>query len=330
MELRHLRYFVAAAEEENFGRASERLHVTRPAVSQIIADLEDELGAAVFDRLPHRVRLTAAGRALLPELQRILIELESALTLARDVSQGRSGRLNIAYGDQTVMHTIFRSAVHRYRDSCPSINLELHESGTPDQAKAMAEGRFDGAFMHFGPSLAPRSAKVAQQNAQSVLSEHDLALEWVPIQTSRVGVAVPDYHPLARRNSVKLGELATEGLVDVGRSAFSVRSGAFRALCREYGFEPNVIHEVATTSAQLNLVAAGMGIGLMVCGSNFIYPHGLRIVPLSDVHYPVNFVFSWVKGRMTPALERLIEIIQDLASVSALPAESVLLSRVGT
>ena len=79
MELRHLRYFIAAAEEEHFGRAAERLYVTRPAVSQIIADLEDELGTPLFERLAHRVRLTAAGHVLLAQLQTLMSSLSQAI-----------------------------------------------------------------------------------------------------------------------------------------------------------------------------------------------------------------------------------------------------------
>ena len=87
MELRHLRYFVAAAEEEHFGRAAERLHVTRPAVSKLIADLESELDTPLFERLAHGVKLTEAGHALLPMLQHAIAELNEAFALARTFHQ---------------------------------------------------------------------------------------------------------------------------------------------------------------------------------------------------------------------------------------------------
>src|SRR5207253_10624288 len=104
MELRHLRYFIAAAEEQHFGRASDRLHVTRPAVSQIIADLEEELGTVLFERLAHRVRLTAAGRALLPQLQTIMNDLSEAFAMTKRVGEGKRGMLNIGYGSLTLLH----------------------------------------------------------------------------------------------------------------------------------------------------------------------------------------------------------------------------------
>ena len=98
MELRHIRYFIAAAEEEHFGRASDRLHVTRPAVSQIIADLEQEISTPLFERLAHRVRLTAAGRSLLPQLQAVMAHLNEAMAQAKRVGEGKTGSLNIGYG----------------------------------------------------------------------------------------------------------------------------------------------------------------------------------------------------------------------------------------
>jgi len=121
VELRHLRYFMAAAEEEHFGRASDRLHVTRPAVSQSIADVEAELRTPLFERLAHRVKLTAAGRALLPKVQALMKDLDAALTVAKQVGQGNSRTLKIEYGSPTAMHSLFP-------DSNPSSNA-LEEGG---------------------------------------------------------------------------------------------------------------------------------------------------------------------------------------------------------
>lgn len=327
MELRHLRYFVAAAQEENFGRASERLHVTRPAVSQLISDFEEELGALVFERFPHRVRLTAAGKALLPEVQRILEELEVALTLARNVSEGRCGRLSIGYGHQTLMHAVFQDVVQRYHCLHSGVVLDLLEVPTPDQPRAMVEGRVDAAFMHFGPARdlprddAPCSILSAEPGSDG------LSLEWVPIQTSRLGVLVPVTHRFAKRAAVTLRELADEALVDVPRSSYSVRAAHVLKQCRISGFEPNVVQEVERIPAQLNLVAAGMGIALGVCGAHFTYPDRLRVVPLADVNWPVSFVFAWVRNRVSPALQQMIELLREACPTATRGGHAVPLIR---
>src|SRR5258708_26881318 len=107
MELRHLRYFIAAAEEEHFGRASERLHITRPAVSQIISDLECELRTPLFERLAHRVKLTAAGHALLPRLQAIMDDIDDSLAVTKRVGKGKHRGRRMGYSSPSRRRSSF-------------------------------------------------------------------------------------------------------------------------------------------------------------------------------------------------------------------------------
>ena len=151
MELRHLRYFIAAAEEEHFGRASDRMFVTRPAISQIVSDLEGELGVPLFDRFPHRVKLTAAGLVLLPRLQTIMSDLNQALVLAKRVGAGKSGSLNIGYGSLTLLHPIFRASIKRFIERYPEVTLSLSEIVSSEQYKAIVDGKIHAGFMHFSP-----------------------------------------------------------------------------------------------------------------------------------------------------------------------------------
>ncbi|HSW16498.1 MAG TPA: LysR family transcriptional regulator [Ramlibacter sp.] len=310
MELRHLRYFIAAAEEEHFGRASERLHVTRPAVSQIVADLEDELGTVLFERLAHRVKLTAAGRALLPRLQSIMAELGQALTMAKHVGDGKTGSLSIGYGSLTLLHPLFRAAIRQFHDSFPDVTLSLLEMPTSEQVKAIAEGRIHAGFMHFGP----RSAAGPRKRGVADLPQDETVLERFCIQSGGLAVVVPSDHPLARKRSVALAELAQERFVVVPGSSVSPGYGPLFALCQEAGFEPRIVQEVGTISSQLNLVSVGIGIGLTVSGKDFIYPSGLSIVPLSDVSYTTTFVLGWLKGRTEPVLDRLVAIVKELST----------------
>jgi len=310
MELRHLRYFVAAAEEEHFGRASDRLHVTRPAVSQIIAALEDEVGTPLFDRLAHRVKLTAAGRSLLPQIRAIIQNLDEALTLAKRVGQGKSGRLNIGYGTLTLLHPLFMAAMKQYHDTYPDVTLSLLEWSTTDQPMALAEGRIQAGFMHFGPdqSLSYR------RKSSGIVRQDENVLEWHQIQTGGIGVAVPNDHRLARRKSVKMAELASEEFVVVQRASSSPGFGPLYALCQKAGFEPNIVQEVGTIGTQLNLVSLGMAIGLAVIGPKFVYPKTISVIPLEDVEFKTSFIFGWVKGEKDPALDRMIEIIKELSA----------------
>lgn len=313
MELRHLRYFKAAAEEEHFGRASERLHVTRPAVSQIIADLESELGTALFERLAHRVRLTEAGRTLLQRLNVVMMDLDDALTMTKRVGEGRSGTLNIGYGSLTLIHSLFRAAIKQFRENYPEVTLSLVELPTADQAKALAEGRIHAGFMHFGPN----AAILRKKRGSPLLGGQDrTVLDWVPIQTGKLGAVVPNDHKLARRKSIRLAELAGERFIVVPRGISSPAYGPIFNLCQKAGFEPRIVQEVSTIVSQLNLISVGMGIGLSVAGKNFSYPPELKMLPLSDVSYKTTFALGWVKGERNPALDRMIEIVESLSSQS--------------
>ena len=309
MELRHLRYFIAAAEEEHFGRASDRLCVTRPAVSQIIADLESELGTPLFERLAHRVKLTAAGRTLLPKLQDLMSNLTEALVTTKRVGQGKTGSLNIGYGSLTLMHSLFRATIKRFHETYPDVTLSLHELTTTDQPKALAEGRIHAGFMHFGPGR----ALLAKRRSGIESVQDDTVLDWIEIQSGGLGVAVPKDHRLARKKSATLNDLADEPVVVVTRSAASPGYGPLYELCQKAGFEPKIIQEVSTIAAQVNLISVGMGIGLIVTGKHFTYPPGLSVIPLTDVNYGTSFIFGWVKGQKDPALEHMIDIIKGLA-----------------
>jgi DNA-binding transcriptional LysR family regulator len=327
MQLRHLRYFVAAAEEENFGRASERLHVTRPAVSQIIADLERELGAPVFERLGHGVRLTAAGRALLPELKRIMNDVDGALLLALRVSQGKSGSVSVAYGALTLMHSLFCQAVKSYHRSCPEVTLTLKELQGSELLRALAERRVDGAFLHFGPTRPLPSTGAVAPSSWEVSEYKDVTLDWIAIQRSRVGVVVPADHPFAQRGAVGMAELRSQPLIDAPRSCQSLSHGAIRKLCTDAGFEPRIVQEVESAPALLNLVRARIGVGLAMSGDHFTYPADLRVVPLADPIEPATFAFAWVKQGASPALAKMVEVIQELVLETKNPLEPIPISR---
>jgi DNA-binding transcriptional LysR family regulator len=308
MELRHIRYFIAAAEEQHFGRAAERLHVTRPAVSQIIADLESELGTPLFERLAHHVRLTAAGRTLLPHCVRIVDELNDAFAITKRVGQGKRGTLSIGYGSLTLMHSIFRAAVKQFRETYPEVSLSLIEMSSGLQSKAIADKKINAGFMHLGPGPGRMHKRRTEFS-----NREGTVLESLRIQTSSLGVAVSTDHWLANKSSVSLKDLASEPFVVDPRSSSSPSVGQLYTLCQKAGFEPNVVQEVSTIASQLNLISCGMGIGLAVMGKGFTYPSGLTLVPLDNITYPVNFIFGWMKGEKDPTLDRMIEIVKSLA-----------------
>lgn len=307
MELRHLRYFIAAAEEEHFGRAADRLHVTRPAVSQIIADLEEELGTPLFERSAQRVRLTAAGRTFLPQIQALMTDLGQAVAMTRQVGEGRVGALNIGYGSLTLLHPLFRAAVKAFHEHCPDVTLSLVEVPSHAQSKALAEGRIDAGFMHFSDRQGRGGAR-----PRNVLAQEATVLEHLKIQREGLGLVVPADHRLAKRKSVPLTELVDERWVVIPNSTVSPGYGPLFALCQKAGFEPKVVQEVHSITTLLNLVSVGVGIGLSVTGKGFVFPPSLSVLKIEAVTYPSTFALCWVKGGMEPPLARFVEIVKSL------------------
>ncbi|WP_233853830.1 LysR substrate-binding domain-containing protein [Paraburkholderia sp. HD33-4] len=307
MELRHLRYFIAAAEEQHFGRASDRLHVTRPAVSQIISDLEAEIGATLFVRSPQGVKLTAPGRTLLPKLQRVMDDLATAFALTRQVAEGKSGSLTLAYGSLTLLHPIFRAVIKHFSEAYPDVTLSLVEMLSSQQPRALADGTIQAGFMHFGPL--PALADDALR--EGVLPLEQMTLRWYRIQTGKLGVMLPPEHRLATRPSLSLAELSSERFVVVPRSSSTPGYGPLFALCQKAGFEPNIVQRVNSIAAQINLVSVGMGIGLTVIGKEFRYPSSVTVVPLDGVNYQTSFVFAWAELCTDPIIERMLGVIKQ-------------------
>ena len=146
MELRHLRYFVAVAEELHFRRAAERLHMSQPPLSQQIRALEEEVGATLLLRNQRRVELTAAGAAFLVRAREILAAVEDAAREARRVQRGEVGRLAVGFVG-SAMYSFVPELLRAFREQCPDIALRLHELGTTEQLRQLEDGRLDVGFL---------------------------------------------------------------------------------------------------------------------------------------------------------------------------------------
>src|SRR6516162_3115820 len=188
MELRHLRYFVAVAEEEHYGRAAGRLHVAQPALSRQIQDLEAEIGFKLFDRLSRGVKISAAGKVFLEDAQRILHEVNEATARAKRVASGQSGTLRIGLVETISWHGIVPESFRRFRDLHPDAELQLHPSSSAVQIEAVRSGRLDAGF-------AFTIANLERELAQLQVAVLNLVL------------AAPKGHPLAKSKKLRLRDL---------------------------------------------------------------------------------------------------------------------------
>ena len=209
MELRHLRYFVAVAEELHFGRAARRLHIAQPPLSRQIRDLERDVGTPLFERRPRGVELTPAGRAFLPEARLTLAQAERAQRTAQRAAMGETGRLRVGFVEAAADTGILPDVLSFFRMHLPSIGLSLFEMDSLQQAEAFRDGRIDLGLLS---SIPPDAARWLQVE---VVHREPLVL------------AMPPTHPLVGRKRLALRDLAGESFVLIPRYEIG------RASCRE-------------------------------------------------------------------------------------------------
>jgi DNA-binding transcriptional LysR family regulator len=256
VELRHLRYFAAVAEEMHFGRAAERLHIAQPSLSQQIRKLEQILGVELFDRSARSISLTPAGTALLEHSGRTFAEVESAVTAARDAASGTIGRLSVGFVEAAAI-SIVPAAARIFRTSHPRVTLELRELPVPDQVDQLNRGRLDIGFLRTG------------HGSDELVIERTIVEGFV--------AALPSSHPLAGRRRIAPSKVVDEPMVMVDRQVLPGLYDETIALIREHGGHLDVSQQATSILAILGLVSAGLGIALL--------PESVRDLTFADVNY---------------------------------------------
>ena len=241
MELRHLRYFVAVAEELHFGRAAQRLHIAQPPLSQQIRRLEEDLGDRLFHRTNRRVELTDAGRAFLVEARLTLAQAERAREVVSRTARGEVGQLLVGHMASAEL-SVFPRLLPAFRRRHPGVEVVFQLVGESEQLQMLRDGQIHAGFMR-----APAA---------------DRALTVKPIFREPLVAVLPTRHPLARRRSVALAELRDERFVLFPRGFAPAYYDALMAIFRDAGVEPRVVHDTNRFHTMLSLVATGRGVTL--------------------------------------------------------------------
>ncbi|EON25328.1 LysR family transcriptional regulator [Nocardioides sp. CF8] len=246
MELRHLRYFQAVAEEKHFGRAAAKLHMAQPPLSQQIRQLEDELGVTLLSRTTRRVDLTPAGEAYLVRVRAILQSVDAAGDEAVRIGSGLEGRLVIGcVGSAT--YSLLPALARALRERMPGVDFAFRgEMLSPDQLDALRDGSIDLALL--------RPFQELSEDTRVTVS---------PLREERYVVALPEGHRLAGRSKVRVADLRDEDLIVHSGHGRSAMYDAVSTLCRDAGFEPAIRHEVAETSTLVTFVAAALGVAIV-------------------------------------------------------------------
>ncbi|CCD40035.1 LysR family transcriptional regulator STM3121 [Candidatus Paraburkholderia kirkii UZHbot1] len=242
MELRHIRYFLAVAEERNVTRAAERLGIRQPPLSQQIHALEDEIGVRLFRRTGHGVVLTEAGEAFAVDAKRLMNDARIAVEKAQSAGRGEIGQLNIGFTGSAAFNPVVSKLIRSYRQLYP--NVTLTEGNTAQLLAHLDAGRVDVAFVRLG-------------------SQSPAGVEINHIAAEPMRIVLPATHRLAKKHRVPLSALAEDPFVMLPREASPTLHDVIIGGCREAGFEPIAGQQAPQLSSVVNLVAAEFGVSLV-------------------------------------------------------------------
>ena len=291
MELRHLRYFMAVAEELHFGRAAERLHIAQPPLSQQIRQLEEELGVQLFQRTKRSVKLTETGWAFLAEARRTLEQTQHAIQVAQRTERGEQGRLLLGFvGSATC--GILPKLLREFREQFPAIALSLHELTTSQQLQALHEQR-----IHLGVLHPPVSQEI-------------FATE--PFSQEALVVALPERHHLAQQTSLSLAALANDPFVLPPRHLGTGFYDTIISLCQQAGFSPQVRQEAIQMQTIIGLVAAGFGVSLVPASMQQLKQEGVVYRSLDGASIGIELMLAWRRDETNPTLYTFLQVIREL------------------
>lgn len=290
MELRHLRYFVAVAEEMHFGRAAERLFIAQPPLSQQIQQLERELGVPLFERTSRRVRLTPAGAVFLEDARSILARVQSSVQDVRRAAKGELGSLSVGFAASATYEFLPR-VLRRFRERFPDIELLLYELNAAEQAGALRDKTINVGFAR--PSI-----EAPEWNVTPVTHEPFLA-------------ALPEHHALASEAAVALAALAEEPFIGFPPDPKPSYADLVKTLCAEAGFVPHVAQEVREMQTALSLVAAGMGVCLVPGSVQNMQRRGVVYCPLTDPAAMTDLTVVSRRDDPSPVLALFLEVVQE-------------------
>jgi DNA-binding transcriptional LysR family regulator len=274
MELRHLRYFVAVAEEENVSRAALKLHVSQPGLSRQIRDLEDEIGFQLFERSPKSLKLSVAGKVFLTEAKSILQHAEDAVKKARAAAGGTQGEIHVGYAPSLTVQ-ILPPMLRAFQGEFPRVRVSLHDLSSEEMLAQLGAGKLQVALTVRPP------AKMLRK------------FSFVEIARYAMRVAVAPNHPLAKLKAITLRQMAPEPLISLNRKDYPEARAETKKLFAAVNLKPNFAEEHESGTGIIAAVEAGRGIALVPSSLACIVGTRVKLLSLKPALPPIPVGALW-------------------------------------
>lgn len=297
MELRHLRYFVTIAEEENFRRASERLHVSQSPLSRQMQDLEDEMGVELFAPEGRGIKLTAAGKAFAERARSILVSVDEAVDEAKGIAEGRLGTVNIGFETGTTFMSSFLSLVAAFRKRTPGVGLQLSPMSSLEQWTALRDGKIAFGYGAYAPI--------------------DEALGHLEMSRDRLGLLLSSEHRLAKLKKLRLADLESERVLLQPRQLYPRLHADIITAARTKGVTLHVTAEVLDLEALLTFVVIGDAVTFV--SEKFWEPAAQTSLlwrPVEGLDLTLSEFVTWrTKDEGVPVVRALIESAHEVSPI---------------
>lgn len=294
VEIRHLRYFIAVAENLSFSRAAEQLGLAQPPLTQQIQALEAELGVQLFDRKTRPIQLTRAGQTLLQEAQALLTRLEEAVRTTRRTHQGEIGYLTLGIHN-SVANTILPNLLTTFHQQFPNVELKLQEVTVPQELVLLRNHQLDVVF-----------------HRSTMPYEGDADLSCYPLMQETFLLILPEKHPLVNLPEIPITALQGESLVLPDLNVLPFYSQVIQA-CQTAGFEPKIEQTIRSGGiiTLLSLVAAGVGLSILPSHVQVLHREGIVYRAIAGLDLCRHIAVVWRTDDISPVLQNLLSVIQS-------------------
>lgn len=288
MELRHLRYFVAVAEEQNVSRAAKRLHISQPPLSRQIRDLENDLGIALFEHSAKAIRLTPAGRIFLSEARAVLQRADDAVAFTKAVAHRKRTRIRVGYSFYAATGFLPR-ALLAFQRTNPEVSVDLSTKPTQDMLRGLRSGSLDVALLRYA----------SPENFQGLSVEE--------LGTYPFRVASHKKHRFARLREVPMSEVARQPIVAFSRREYPDYHVLLARLLSPYNPSLNIVEEYESVPSIIAAVEAGRGISIVNQSMSHIAGERIVLRPLKPAPEPARYVLAYRKEGVSPSITSFLK-----------------------